>query len=194
MISLDKDYWNNRYINNETGWDIGYVSTPLKNYFDQLKDKNQKILIPGCGNAYEAEYLFKQGFKNVFIVDIAPEAVKSFKKRVPDFPESNIILSDFFELNQTWDLIIEQTFFCALNPAIREKYVQKMHKILAPNGKLVGLLFNCELNTEHPPFGGFKEEYEKLFSSYFNIKTMETCYNSIEPRKERELFIILEKK
>lgn len=194
MIKLDKDYWNNRYINNETGWDIGYVSTPLKIYFDQLKDKNQKILIPGCGNAYEAEYLFKQGFKNVFIVDIAPESVKAFKKRVSEFPESQIILADFFELNQTWDLIIEQTFFCALNPAMREKYVQKMHELLAPNGKLVGLLFNCELNTEHPPFGGFKEEYEKLFSSYFIIKTMETCYNSIEPRKERELFIILEKK
>jgi thiopurine S-methyltransferase len=194
MISLDKDYWNNRYINNEIGWDIGYVSTPLKNYFDQLNNKDLRILIPGCGNAYEAEYLFKQGFKNVFIVDIAPEAIKAFKNRVPEFPENQIFLADFFELKQTWDLIIEQTFFCALNPAIREKYVQKMHKILAPNGKLVGLLFNCELNTEHPPFGGFKEDYEKLFSKYFNIKTMETCYNSIEPRKERELFIILEKK
>jgi thiopurine S-methyltransferase len=194
MIFLDKEYWNNRYINNETGWDIGYVSTPLKNYFDQLKNKDLRILIPGCGNAYEAEYLFKQGFKNVFIVDIAPEAIKAFKNRVPEFPENQIFLADFFELKQTWDLIIEQTFFCALNPAMREKYTQKMQELLTKNGKLVGLLFNCELNTEHPPFGGFKEDYEKLFSKYFNIKIMETCYNSIEPRKERELFIILEKK
>jgi thiopurine S-methyltransferase len=194
MIFLDKEYWNNRYINNETGWDIGYVSTPLKNYFDQLKNKDLRILIPGCGNAYEAEYLFKQGFKNVFIVDIAPEAIKAFKNRVPEFPENQIFLADFFELKQTWDLIIEQTFFCALNPAMREKYAQKMQELLTKNGKLVGLLFNCELNTEHPPFGGFKEDYEKLFSKYFNIKIMETCYNSIEPRKERELFIILEKK
>lgn len=194
MILFDKEYWNNRYINNETGWDIGYVSTPLKNYFDQLKNKDLRILIPGCGNAYEAEYLFKQGFKNVFIVDIAPEAIKAFKNRVPEFPESQIFLADFFELKQTWDLIIEQTFFCAINPAMREKYAQKMQELLTKNGKLVGLLFNCELNTEHPPFGGFKEDYEKLFSKYFNIKIMETCYNSIEPRKERELFIILEKK
>ncbi len=194
MITLDKNYWNNRYINNEIGWDIGYVSTPLKNYFDQLSNKELRILIPGSGNAYEAEYLFKQGFNNVFIVDIAPEAIKAFKQRVPEFPESNIILSDFFDLNQTWDLIIEQTFFCALNPSIRELYVKKMYDLLAPKGKLVGLLFNCELNTEHPPFGGFKDEYEKLFSSYFNIKTMETSYNSIEPRKNRELFIILEKR
>lgn len=194
MITLDKNYWNNRYINNEIGWDIGYVSTPLKNYFDQLSNKELRILIPGSGNAYEAEYLFKQEFNNVFIVDIAPEAIKAFKQRVPEFPESNIILSDFFDLNQTWDLIIEQTFFCALNPSIRELYVKKMYDLLAPKGKLVGLLFNCELNTEHPPFGGFKDEYEKLFSSYFNIKTMETSYNSIEPRKNRELFIILEKR
>lgn len=194
MIELNKDYWNNRYINKETGWDVGYVSTPLKNYFDQLNNKELHILIPGCGNGYEAEYLFKQGFKNVFIVDIAPEAIRAFKQRVPDFPESNIILADFFELNKSFDLIIEQTFFCALNPALRTNYVQKMYETLAPKGKLVGLLFNCELNSDHPPFGGFKDEYEKLFSPLFNVKKMETCYNSIEPRKNKELFIILEKK
>ncbi|MFN4234920.1 MAG: methyltransferase domain-containing protein [Bacteroidia bacterium] len=194
MIELNKDYWNNRYIQNETGWDIGYVSTPLKNYFDQIKNKDLRILIPGCGNGYEAEYLFKHGFKNVFIVDIAPEAVKRFKQRVPEFPNENIFLSDFFELKGSFDLIIEQTFFCALNPELRTKYVQKMHELLVPKGKLVGLLFNCELNTDHPPFGGFKDEYQSLFSPLFTIKTMETCYNSIEPRKDRELFIILEKK
>ena len=194
MIELNKDYWNNRYINKETGWDIGYVSTPLKNYFDQLSNKELHILIPGCGNGYEAEYLFKQGFNNVFIVDIAPEAIHAFKQRVPDYPEKNIFLADFFELNNSFDLIVEQTFFCALNPALRTKYVQKTHELLAPKGKLVGLLFNCELNSDHPPFGGFKDEYENLFSPLFNIKTMGTSYNSIEPRKDRELFIILEKK
>lgn len=194
MLELNKDYWNNRYINKETGWDIGYVSTPLRNYFDQLNNKELHILIPGCGNGYEAEYLFKQGFKNVFIVDIAPEAIRLFKQRVPDFPKNNIILADFFDLNKSFDLIIEQTFFCALNPALRTKYVQKMYELLNPKGKLVGLLFNCELNSDHPPFGGFKDEYEKLFSPLFNVKKMETCYNSIEPRKNKELFIILEKK
>jgi hypothetical protein len=49
---LDRDYWSKRYQTNETGWDVGTPSTPLKEYIDQLENKNIKILIPGCGNAY----------------------------------------------------------------------------------------------------------------------------------------------
>ena len=56
-----------------TGWDIGGPSTPLVKYFDQLADKQRKILIPGAGNAYEAEYLWAQGFSNVHVLDIAPQ-------------------------------------------------------------------------------------------------------------------------
>jgi len=57
------NYWENRYQNQQTGWDIGEISSPLKAYIDQLEDKSIKILIPGAGNAYEAEYLFLNGFK-----------------------------------------------------------------------------------------------------------------------------------
>jgi hypothetical protein len=57
-MKFDKSYWEEKFIKNETGWDIGYVSTPLKEYFDQLTNKDLKILIPGSGNGYEAEYLF----------------------------------------------------------------------------------------------------------------------------------------
>lgn len=49
---LDAHYWNERYQNSATGWDIGAVSTPLKEYIDQLDSKEIRILIPGCGNAY----------------------------------------------------------------------------------------------------------------------------------------------
>ena len=70
MSSFDESYWDNRYKEGNTGWDIGTISTPLKEYFNQLKDTSLKILIPGGGNAYEAEYLYKKGFKNVTIVDI----------------------------------------------------------------------------------------------------------------------------
>ena len=50
-LSLNKDFWNNKYINSKTGWDVGEITKPLKEYFDQLENKKVKILIPGCGNA-----------------------------------------------------------------------------------------------------------------------------------------------
>ncbi len=193
-MNLSEEFWNNKYQAKDIGWDLGKISTPLKTYFDQLKNKRLKILIPGGGNSYEAEYLHSKGFKNVFVVDLSETALANIKKRVPTFPSANLIHSNFFDLKDSFDLIIEQTFFCALNPNLRTQYVQKMNQLLKPNGKLVGLLFNEPLNEDHPPFGGNKKEYLTLFDADFNIKIMDACYNSEESRVDRELFIKLLKK
>ncbi len=186
-------FWSERYNSGETGWDIGHISTPLKEYIDQLSNKNLKILIPGGGNSYEAEYLFERGFSNVFVVDISSVPLKNFAERLPSFPNEHLLHSDFFELEDTFDLILEQTFFCALNPSLRERYVNKMDQLLKPGGKLVGLLFNIPLNSDQPPFGGNREEYISLFSEKFKIEKMETAYNSIPKRNGNELFFILKK-
>jgi len=193
MEVIDKTYWEKRWANNETGWDAGEVTAPLKAYFDQLIDKNIRILIPGCGNAYEAEYLFNQGFKNTYIIDIAPQALASFAKRVPEFPQSQLICDDFFNHKNQYDLIVEQTFFCALNPDLRAAYAKKMHELIKPQGKFVGLLFNIPLNQTHPPFGGNKEEYEAYFNPFFKYKHFGTSYNSIAPRANNELFVLFQK-
>ena len=192
-MKLNKDHWNVRYENQDTGWDIGHVSTPLKKYFDQLENKNMKILIPGCGNAYEAEYLFELGFKQVHLIDWAEKALNNFQKRNPEFPSNQLIYGDFFDHKGIYDLIIEQTFFCAIHPNLREDYVIQMKNLLAKNGKLVGLLFNEKLYNNRPPFGGNKNDYIELFSKHFSQVSMQKAYNSIPPRQARELFIRINK-
>ncbi len=191
---LDKVFWEGRYTNNTTGWDLLTISSPIKTYIDQLKNKNQHILIPGAGNAYEAEYLWHKGYRNVWLVDIAQTPLSNFLLRVPEFPKSQCLNIDFFELDQKFDLILEQTFFCALEPRLRNDYVLKMHDLLNKNGKLVGLLFDFELTESGPPFGGNEEMYRNYFSNTFNIKTMERAYNSDYSRANKELFFIFEKK
>ncbi len=193
-MKLDAYFWSNKYQLNQTGWDIGYASTPIVSYFDQLINKNLKILIPGCGNAYEAEYLFRIGFKNIYILDFVEETLQKFKEKVPDFPKTQIVYKDFFMLEDKFDLIVEQTFFCALLPEQRKEYVSKMKSLLKPDGKLMGLFFDAEFEKPGPPFGANRKEYIKLFSQSFNIKTLEKCYNSILPRMGNELFFIFEVK
>ena len=193
-MNLNDDFWDNRYKNNDVGWDLGEISPPLKAYIDQLTDKSIMILIPGGGNSYEAEYLFNQGFKNVCVVDISLTALSNIKSRVPYFPSEQLLHNNFFDLDMTFDLILEQTFFCAIEPSLRNEYVIKMNELLSNNGKLTGVLFNVPLYTDHPPFGGFKSEYLKRFESCFNIALMEAAYNSHESRVDKELFFILEKK
>ncbi len=190
-MDLSEKAWDNRYLNNDIGWDLGTVSPPLKAYFDQLENKELKILIPGGGNAYEAEYLFKNGFVNVFVVDLSKTAIDNIQKRIPELPSSHLILGDFFEIDDAFDLIIEQTFFCAINPNLREHYAKKMHQLLKVKGALVGLLFNIPLFTDRPPFGGNKNEYVSYFQSYFKIHHMAPCYNSYSKRNGKELFMKL---
>jgi methyl halide transferase len=184
---LSKDYWNNRYEAEETGWDLKTISPPLKAYIDQLTDKNLRILIPGCGSGHEAEYLLKQGFQDVTVIDFAPLVVGKMKSYLSDYQNIKIICTDFFTHSGEYDLILEQTFFCALDPTLRKKYVQKMSELLSENGKLVGLLFGVQFPT-NPPFGGSKEEYLTLFSEHFKINFIEPCYNSVKPREGNELF------
>ena len=187
------NYWEERYQKGETGWDAGQITTPIKEYIDQLTNKNLKILIPGAGNGYEFDYLIEKGFQNVYVIDIAETPLENIKQRKPKFT-SHLLHADFFSLETTFDLIIEQTFFCALPPEMRPQYADKMATLLNPKGKLVGLLFDFQLTAEGPPFGGSETEYLNLFSKKFNIKKLEKAYNSIKPRENKELFFIFEVK
>jgi len=91
-------------------------------------------------------------------------------------------------------MIVEQTFFCALNPNLRTRYVEKMHELLKANSKLVGLLFELPVDKEGPPFGGNKTIYIDLFASFFDIQIMTGCYNSVDSRLGKELFFKVVKK
>lgn len=190
-MKLDQTYWENRYSKGETGWDIGHSSPAILSYFvDNNINKTAKILIPGAGNAYEAEALHTLGY-TVDVVDLADHPLQNLRKRVPSFPTNQCIQGDFFALDKTYDYIVEQTFFCALDPTLRKAYATKMQSLLKPAGKLIGLLFNKPL-LGGPPFGGNEKEYRDLFSQHFSILEMNLCQNSIKPRQGNELFIELQ--
>ena len=189
---LDAAYWEAQYEAKTTGWDLGQVSPPIQAYVDTVSNKNSRILIPGCGNSYEAEYLLEQGFSNIIVIDIAPTPLAVLKEKFKNNPNIKIVLGDFFEHQGKYDLIIEQTFFCALPPTMRQKYVWKMHQLLAEEGILSGLLFNRTFESG-PPFGGSKEEYEQLFTSTFDFIKINLSENSAAPRANSELSIELKK-
>lgn len=188
-MDLDKNFWSERYTTNDTGWDIGGPSTPLREFADGVKDKSVRVLIPGAGRAYEAEYMHRRGFTDVRVIDLTEEPFAALLQRCPTFPKDHLIVGDFFAHEGVYDIILEQTFFCALDPSLRSTYVKKMHELLAPGGKLVGVLFDDPLNDDRPPFGGSKDQYMPLFREHFSEVSMKRCYNSIKPREGRELWL-----
>jgi len=191
---LSKDYWQNCYQEKKTGWDAGKITIPIKEYFDRIEDKKIKILIPGCGNAHEAAYLFKEGFTNLYLCDWAQAPLDTFGNENPNFPKEQLICTNFFDLKEKdFDYVVEQTFFCAIDPFLRPNYAQKMAEILKEGGQIIGLLFGKELGLEGPPFGGDKVEYLTYFEPHFSSIKIEPCINSIAPRLGSELFIEIQK-
>ncbi len=191
---LNADFWNHRWKSGLTGWDIGYASPPLVEYMSQYEDKSVSILIPGCGNSYEAENLLSKGFDNITLIDISEELTNRLRERFKKTPQVKVIYEDFFNHVGQYDLILEQTFFCAQILERREEYVRHVASLLKKGGRLVGVLFNVDFGKEGPPFGGDENEYRKLFSGLFDIRVMSPCYNSIPPRAGSELFVVMVKK
>ena len=44
-IKLNQSYWNRRYENNHTGWDIGKISPAIELWFNKQEKKDLKKLI-----------------------------------------------------------------------------------------------------------------------------------------------------
>jgi SAM-dependent methyltransferase len=188
MPALDKSYWNARYERGETEWDMGVVSPPLREYIDQLPNKNLRVLIPGGGNSYEARYLWDNGFKDITVLDISSVVIDRLKR---EHPQTGIkfIMGDFFEHDSEYDLIIEQTFLSALDPTLRMAYARHMYDLLWEKGVLVGVLFNKEFDEPGPPFGGGIKVYRRMFEPYFNFRIFAPCHNSHPARQGKEVFI-----
>lgn len=190
---MNQDFWNDRWENQQTGWDIGYASPAIVEYMKHYPNKDAAILIPGCGNAYEAESLIEMGFTNITVMDIADKAVERLIEKFRFTDRIQILCEDFFQHQGKYDLILEQTFFCAHLPERREELAQKFASLLNDNGQMVGLLFSREFEKQGPPFGGLREDYIPLFETYFSEVKMEDCYNSIPPRAGSEVFVRMRK-
>ena len=111
-------------------------------------------------------------------MDLSSVPLNDFSSRVPDFPKENLLHKDFFELQSSFDLIVEQTMFCAISPSLRKKYAQKSSELLSKNGKLVGVFFNRAFEGG-PPFGGSKEEYQSIFTTFFKVTWYASCNHII---------------
>ena len=190
-MDLDPDFWNQHYHDENTPWDLGGASPPLIAYLEKIDDPGTRILIPGAGRAYEAVYLHRRGFTHVFVCDWATAAFHHLKENAPDFPSGHLITGDFFQIEGQFDLMLEHTFFCAIHPSLRPRYVEKAAQLLNPGGVLAGLLFATEFDRPGPPFGGDPDGYHALFSPHFFIEKFEISKNSILPRAGNELFVEL---
>ena len=193
----DTQFWEDIYLDDDAGWDLGGVTPVFDDIADQLS--RGKVCIVGCGKGYDSVMFAQKGF-DVTAVDFAPSAVialetMSNKENV----NIQILQSDIFfltpEYDSVFDYVIEQTCFCAVNPQRRQEYERLVYKILKPGGKLIGLWFPLDKTIENggPPWGITIDEVKSIFKNGWIIEREEFPEISIQPRKNREKLIIFGK-
>jgi SAM-dependent methyltransferase len=175
--------WEQRYQDNETGWDRGEASSSLHAWLEHGELEPCRILVPGCGRGHEAVELAKRGFA-VTAIDIAPSACSYLEQELKQAGvQGEVICGDLFAFNppSPVDAVYEQTCLCAIDPEQRAAYEMQLHRWLKPGGKLCALFmqtgaeggppFHCDLLTMHRLFDEQRWQWpqnEPLFSPHSN--------------------------
>ena len=193
----NSQFWEDIYLENDTGWDLGGPTPIFQKIASKLEPK--KICLIGCGRGYDAIMFAKNNF-HVTAVDFAPSAVNAVKILAKENEvKLDILESDIFHLspeyNNYFDYVIEQTCFCAINPSRRLDYEKLVSSILCKNGNLIGLWFPLDkkLSEGGPPYGTTVDEVKSIFNRGWKIKKEEFPKESIKPRIDREKLIVFEK-
>jgi len=123
------------------------------------RSEPKSILIPGCGRGYDPAFFGLHGL-NATGMDISPTAViaaneylASFKAKNPGAELSKVISGNFFENDgSSFDYVYDYTFFCAIDPSLREAWGKRMAELVKPGGKLITMIFPVVEKQGGPPF------------------------------------------
>lgn len=148
--------WSIRYAMSQTPWDLGEPHAELLARLDDDPGLGTgspgRALVPGCGSGHDAEALADAGW-HVTALDFAASARKLVETKLGDRGE--FVLADLFEFqpSERFDLVLDHTCFCAIDPARRSDYGRAAAGWLKPHGRFVSIVFPKGKPVEHggPP-------------------------------------------
>ncbi len=191
-------FWEEKYQAGTTPWDMGKPVPVFQRMAREFPPG--KLCLIGCGRGYDALTFAQAGF-TVTGVDFSASAIRDLKQLAQ---KENVSVAtacrDIFALPDKWentfDYVVEQTCFCAIDPARRPEYEIAIRRILKPEGRLIGLWFPLDKTREDggPPWGVTLAEVKELFADHWAIDLEEFPADSIPARKGREKLIVFRKK
>jgi SAM-dependent methyltransferase len=141
MAGPTVEFWQERYQNQQIGWDRGAVNPQLHAWLDAGHLQPCRIAVPGCGSGWEVAELAQRGFE-VTAIDYAAEAVARTRSLLDALGLSaRVIQADVlhWQPDAPIDAVYEQTCLCALHPDHWIAYGQSLRRWLVPGGRLYAL-------------------------------------------------------
>lgn len=190
-------YWNRRYREGETGWDLG-SPTPvfLRLLADAVLPPAETIVL-GCGKGHDAVAFARHGHR-VTAVDFSAEAVEHTRALAAESGIAvSLLCTDLFTLVPEYagrfDCAVEYVTYCAIEPSRRGEFADVVSALLKPGGMLVALLFPLERRKGGPPFGVDADEARTLFGRTLHEEVARFHPETIASRRGRELLTIWRK-
>ncbi|HVY05394.1 MAG TPA: methyltransferase domain-containing protein [Burkholderiales bacterium] len=190
--SSKPDFWETRYRDRVMPWDAGGVPASLREFAPTLT-AGARILIPGCGSAYEAAWLADAGF-DVLAIDFSAAAVEA-ARQVLGRHAGRVREADFFTFDpgEPFDVIYERAFLCALPRKMWPGYAPRCARLLRPGGCIAGFYFFAD-TPKGPPFGTSQTELDTLLLPGFKCCDDRPVADSIEVFRDRERWQVWKKK
>jgi SAM-dependent methyltransferase len=158
-------FWDARFRERHTPWDAGGVPAAVREFLAR-ESARLRVLIPGCGSAYEARAFAEAGHE-VVAIDFSAEAIDAARRALGPF-ERILVFGDFFafDFGAPFDLVYERALLCALPRAHWPRWAARVAQVVRPGGRLAGFFFWQDA-ASGPPFGLQAGELESLLAPAF---------------------------
>jgi SAM-dependent methyltransferase len=167
-------FWDERFAAGFTPWDANGVPPAFGRWLDSSQPPaGLRVLIPGCGSAYEVAALAARGC-DVLAIDYASAAVERARRSLTVEFAHRVREADFFTFEAApYDLIYERAFLAALPPHLWAEWAQGCARLLRAGGVLAGFFFVDDAAADPrrgPPFAITAVELSGLLARDFTVQ------------------------
>ena len=186
---MNKSFWNEAWELNRIGFHQEEINSHLKKYYGHFSNTNSTFFIPLCGKSKDMDWISSKGH-HVTGVEIIEKAITDFFEERGISPDESVLgdegksyhtdnftiyHQDFFQLKHPPFLnIYDRGSLIALPQTMREDYARKIIELTSLGSQilLITLSYDQELSSG-PPFSVPPKEVEHLFSSKFQVTTLQ---------------------
>jgi len=192
-------FWSEKYQTGGDGWELGQAAPPLAAYFAGAAEPAGVAAVLGCGRGHEVLLLAERGYRAVGF-DFAPEAIAAGRAAAAraglvdaaQFVEADIFALADSERAGTFDLLVEHTCYCAIDPGRRADYAAVASALLRPGGRLVGLFWDHG-RPGGPPFSTSPDDVRARFGRALTIESLDPAVGSVSSRANQEWLLVASK-
>lgn len=166
--------WSERYRTFDTPWNLGRAHPELVRRLENgelaPRDGFRKALVAGCGHGHDALALARAGF-SVTAVDIVSDLRDHLEEKLAAMGGRFVIADALALEGETFDLVLDHTFFCAIDLSMRADWGAMIGRVLRPGGALASIVypFSKPMEAGGPPWGVSRQAIEAALGGRFEV-------------------------